>query len=266
MDEYIESNREMWDGLAELHVNSDFYDLKGFLEGNSTLYDFELAELGVLAGKSLLHLQCHFGLDTLSFARLGAKVTGLDISPKAISLAESIARENAIEARFVCSNIYDAHHHIHEKFDIVYTSAGVLCWLPDLVRWGEIAAKFVKPGGVFFIREFHPLAFMLDDDRPELKYPYFAGSEPIRFENVGSYGDSDDKTLRISYEWPHSLAEITSALSRGGLVIDEMKEYNFTTYRAFKYLTEGADGFWRYDAIPGGIPLMFMIRASLPAR
>jgi len=262
MNEYIKANRELWEGWTELHRDSEFYDLEGFKRGKSPLYQFELDELGPLNGKSFLHLQCHFGLDTLSFARLGAEVTGLDISPKAVDLAKSIAKDIGIDARFVCSNIYDALDHISDQYDIVYTSGGVLTWLPDLASWAKIAAALTKPGGKLFVRENHPLSFILDDDTPTIRYPYFMGKKPLRFEEAGSYADPDDKTVRVSYEWPHPMSEIINSIFDAGLSIERFKEYNFSTYEAHNYLKQHEDGMWYFEDVEESIPLMFMIKAN----
>jgi len=269
MNKYYDSNRDMWDDFAELHKNSEFYDLDGFRAGKSTLYDFELADLGDVAGKSLLHLQCHFGLDTLSFARLGAKVTGADFSPKAIRIARSIAEELSIDARFIESEVHRLPENLDDSFDIVYTSAGVLCWLKDLKGWGKVAAHFVKPGGFFYIREFHPFAHVFDDEsepteKPRLRYPYFPHEKPMRFDDPGSYASKNDPTVYTSYEWSHPMSEIVNSLTNAGLTIESLNEFNFNTYNSHPWLKQSEDGFWRYPDMEGGMPLMFSIRARKP--
>src|SRR5919206_2445351 len=164
MNKYVESNRSLWDGWTRLHAHSEFYDLAGFKAGRSSLKDIELAEVGDVRGRSLLHLQCHFGQDTLSWARLGAEVTGVDFSTEAIRLARALNEELHIPARFIQSNIYALPDVLDERFDIVFTSYGVLAWLPDLDAWGEIVARYLKPGGFFYIVENHPLTGMVSDD------------------------------------------------------------------------------------------------------
>jgi len=183
MDDYTRTNLDHWNELVSLHAQSKFYDLQSFKAGNSTLKPIEVEELGDVAGKSLLHLQCHFGLDTLSWARRGAQVTGADFSDQAIALAQSLSQELEIKANFVCSNLYDLPNVLSGEFDIVYTSYGVLCWLSDLGRWGKIIAHFLKPDGVFYIVEFHPFTHVFDneDNATDLRvvYPYFS-REPFR--------------------------------------------------------------------------------------
>lgn len=190
MDDYKKANRALWNEWTSINEKSEFYDLEGFKSGKTTLDPIELEELGDVSGKTLLHLQCHFGLDTLSWARLGAKVTGADFSESAIGLARSLSKELSIPANFLCSNIYDLPKILNGKFDIVFTSAGVLAWLPDLERWAQVIARFLNIRGAFYIREFHPLAYVFDDQEgitePEVAYPYFGSSEPMRCPVKGS--------------------------------------------------------------------------------
>ena len=177
MDDYLKANRENWNERTPIHARSEFYDVEGFKAGRSTLTSIELEEVGEVAGRSLLHLQCHFGLDTMSWARLGAKVTGVDFSDQAIALARSLSKETGIEADFVLSDIYELPDVLDEQYDIVFTSFGVLNWLPDLKKWAQVIARFLKPGGTFYIVEFHPFADVFDEesDAVELRlhYPYF---------------------------------------------------------------------------------------------
>ena len=173
MDERLKVNLDAWNQMARIHASSRGYRLAEFKAGQNVLKPIELREIGDVRGKSLLHMQCHFGLDTMSWARMGAKVTGVDFSDEAIKLARSISGELKIPARFVQSNIYDAPDVVHEQFDIVFTSYGALCWLPDITRWAEVAASFVKPGGFFYMAEFHPLTQMSRND---------AGATKLEFE------------------------------------------------------------------------------------
>ena len=157
MDKQLQVNRRNWNERTPVHAASDFYDVEGFKAGRITLRDLERREVGEVSGKTLLHLQCHFGLDTMSWARLGAKPTGVDFSDAAIDLARSLNDELGLGVRFIHSNIYDLPGVLDEQFDIVFTSYGVLCWLPDLDDWARVASNHLKPGGVFYIAEFHPL-------------------------------------------------------------------------------------------------------------
>jgi len=265
MDEHLKANRELWDELTAIHAASEYYDVDGFKAGRCTLWPVEIEEVGDVAGKSLLHLQCHFGMDTLSWARLGANVTGVDFSSKAIELARSLAAEVGIAAEFVCCNIYDLPEHLDGEFDIVFTSEGAMAWLPDLTRWAEVIAHFLRPGGVFYIFEFHPIAGVFDDSwevaEPRLRYPYFHSDEPIVFEPSGSYADPDAGVHARSCEWSHSMADIVNGLIGAGLRIEFLHEFPFTTFHSHPFVARGADGLWRYEAGPDQLPLMFSIRA-----
>jgi SAM-dependent methyltransferase len=265
MNDYTRANLDHWNELVSIHAQSKFYDLQSFKAGNSTLKSIEMEELGDVAGKSLLHLQCHFGLDTLSWARQGAQVTGADFSDQAIALAQSLSQELEIKANFVCSNLYDLPDVLSGEFDIVYTSYGVLCWLSDLGRWGKIIAHFLKLGGVFYIVEFHPFTNVFDneDGTTDLRvaYPYFS-AEPLRWESDGSYADLGAPVQhRVTYEWFHSLGDILNALISAGLRIEFLHEFPACAYRSFPFMEQDADHWWR---LKGGdtIPLMFSLKAT----
>jgi SAM-dependent methyltransferase len=267
MDEYMKANKELWDRLAKVHEGSEFYDVKGFLAGKQTLDPIEQEELTDLKGRTLLHLMCHIGLDTLSLARRGAIVTGVDFSEDAVEIARNISRASGIDGTFVCSNIYDLPDNLDGTYDIVFTSGGVLVWLPDLDKWAQVIDHFLKPGGSFYIREFHPYSYIFDDegDISELKvrYPYFQGEKPLEFEDEGSYADPEAKTGKMkSYEWNHPISRIINALTGVGLRIEFFNEYAETSYQALPFMVKREDG--RY-VIPGegnSIPLMFSLKAS----
>ncbi len=261
MTDYIDTNRALWDRWTKLHAASAFYDVDGFKEGQSTLMPVEREELGEVAGKTLLHLQCHFGLDTLSWAREGARVTGVDFSPGAIDMARSLSEELDIPATFLCANIYDLPDAPETQFDIVFTSYGVLTWLPDLDRWAQIVAGYLKPGGTFYIVEFHPIISILDDDGERFAYPYFRTDEPLQFDSEGSYAAPDDGTKLTAYEWPHGLGEIVTALLKAGLHLEYLHEFPYSTFPFPPYLEEDAPQryVWKDRAVT--MPLMFSIKA-----
>jgi SAM-dependent methyltransferase len=265
MDKYLQANCDLWNDLTPIHAASQFYDLEGFKKGKCVLMDIDREEVGDVAGKNLLHLQCHFGLDTMSWARLGAKVTGVDFSDKAIALAGSLAAELNIPAQFFCCNLYDLLTVLSGKFDIVLVSGGVLSWLPDLRRWAEIIANFLEPGGFFYIREYHPVAYIFDDAEglkaPVVRYPYFHSPVPMRFEDQGSYADRTAKIRSVSHEWAHSLADIVNSLLAAGLRIEYLHEFPYSTYRSLPFLKKGKDGLWRFLDSPDSLPLMFSIKA-----
>lgn len=267
MDEYRNANRALWNEWADIHSRSTFYDLEGFKAGATHLDDFELQELGDVSGKSLLHLQCHFGMDSLSWARLGARVTGVDFSDRAIALARDLAEELDLAADFICSDIYALPEVLQGQFDIVYTSKGVLVWLPDLKGWAEVIADFLKPGGTFYLCEFHPYAGIFDESHPtslRIRYPYFHSPEPMVFDVQGSYAEPQAQVeQKVEYEWAHSLSDIVNSLIGAGLRIEHLNEFPFTDFPALPELMEQCeDGFWRLKAHDGSVPLMFSIKAT----
>ncbi|MBN1283855.1 MAG: class I SAM-dependent methyltransferase [Anaerolineae bacterium] len=269
MDKYFASNQELWDEWTGIHEKSEFYDLPGFKAGRLALDALERAEVGDVNGKTLLHLQCHFGMSTLSWARLGAIVTGVDFSEKAITLARSIGEELGIPATFVQANIYDlpAVLDAKEAFDIVFTSYGVLYWLPDMPAWAKVVAHFLKPGGVFHVIDSHPFAHVFDDEAQDMlrvRYPYFHAPEPMEWEVVGTYASPESYTEKnIEYGWQHSLGDIVNALTDAGLRIEHLKEYPYASWSMYSALTERRDdGFWWLKEGMGNIPMTYAIRAT----
>ena len=267
-EEYMRVNQQRWNEMVGVHEKSAFYNVAGFKAGRNTITPLEREELGNVAGKSLLHLQCHFGMDTMSWARLGAKVTGVDYSERAIELAQALAKELAINAHFVRSNIYDLpdDNLIPGKFDIVYTALGVLGWLPDLKHWGKVIAHYLKPGGTFYILEAHPFMFTVDENSPDLKvvYPYFS-SDALKFDNEHTYADSVTVlTNKTEYGWNHSFSEIFNALLSAGLSIDFLHEFAFCGWQYFSDMETGEDGWSRFkdEGKRNKVPLMFSLKAT----
>jgi SAM-dependent methyltransferase len=266
VDEYLTANRTLWNTWAEVHVGSAFYDVEGFKAGRSSLHPIEIEEVGDVTGKSLLHLQCHFGMDTLSWARRGAEVTGVDFSDRAIKLATSLAQELEIPARFVHADIDGLPAVLDGAFDIVFTSYGVLYWLPDLRRWAEVVAHFLQPGGTFAIVEFHPFSAVFDPESDaglQVTFPYFPGPEPLRFETSGSYAAATPGYEGVEYGWTHPLSEVVNALLAAGLRIVSQREFPYTYEQRFPFMERGDDGCWRLPgALDGTIPLLFSLRAT----
>ena len=266
MDDYLEANRRHWDAVVPGHLGAGFYDVEGFKAGKSSLWPVELKELGDVRGKSLLHLQCHFGLDTLSWAREGATVTGVDFSEAAIAQARALAAELGIDARFLVSDVYGLPERLDASFDIVFTSYGVLCWLPDLSRWARVAAQFVKPGGTFYIVEFHPFGQVFDDapDVTDLRVrcPYFPGDAPVRFDVDASYAGDAKLPLHETYEWPHPVSEVITALVDAGLRIEFFHEFAESSFRYLPVMEEAGDGLWRVTNHHGSVPLVYSIKAT----
>lgn len=263
MDDYRRANQALWNEWTHINARSKMYDVEGFRAGNRRLHSIEVEEMGNVTGKTLLHLQCHFGLDTLSWADRGAVVTGVDFSPEAVALAESLSRECQIPARFTCCDIYDLPDHLDEQFDIVFTSYGVLTWLSDLHAWAQLVVRYLKPGGTFYIAEFHPFAMVFDDlaNEPRLGYPYF-NQAVIECQVQGSYADSSAPTQsEVSYEWAYPMGTVISELISAGLQIQYLHEFPFSVYRMFPYLEQGQDGYWYLPKNTTSLPLMFSLKA-----
>ncbi|MDX1281367.1 class I SAM-dependent methyltransferase [Shewanella colwelliana] len=255
--DYLALNKTAWDERAKIHLASKFYDVPGFIAGNTSLQEIELEALDV-QGKSLLHLQCHFGLDTLSWSRLGANVTGVDLSSTAIEQARALARQCQLQADFICSDIYQAPAQLTQQFDIIYTSYGVLCWLPDLQRWADIIAAALKTGGQFYMAEFHPVQALMEG------YSYFAQAEPD-VEQEATYTENSSSKKHTMVTWPHSLADVVTALLNAGLEITALKEFDFSPYDAFEGLVEGQTSSERprYYLVHQGqnVPLVYTVSA-----
>ena len=268
MNKYVQENRDLWNKWTPIHVKSDFYDVDGFKAGKITLLKDEIRELGDVSGKSLLHLMCHFGMDTLSWARLGASVTGVDFSEVAIGEARKLAEELHIPASFFCCELGQIPPDLEEQFDIAFTSKGVLAWLPDLSVWADAICRCLRPSGIFYIMEFHPFADILDEESeeptPRVKYPYFNRKRPLSFEGGVTYADADDAVDLPHHEWPHSISEIVGSLMQAGLEIEFLHEFGYCTYQSHLFLKHCEDGLWRYGDAPGQLPLMFSLRASKP--
>jgi SAM-dependent methyltransferase len=271
--ESFAANRQLWDAWTAVHAEGDFYDLAGFRAGGIRLRDAEVAAVGDVRGRTLLHLQCHFGIDTLSWARLGARVTGVDFSPAALRLAREIAADIGIEdARFVESNLYELPEHLDGKFDVVYTSRGVLGWLPDIRAWARVVAHFLAPGGTFFITEAHPVFQVFENEgvvprELRLTYPYWEHRDPLVFDVQGSYADvSADVGEQVEHGWNHGLGEIVTALIDAGLRIESLEEHPYLEWSA-DFLVESEPGSDRFvlPPGPGELPLSFSLRATKPA-
>lgn len=254
-----EINRAAWDQRTALHLKSEFYDLESFRAGRCSLNSIELETLPEVEGKSLVHLQCHFGQDTLSWARRGAQVTGVDFSPEAIKAARELASDLRIEARFLESDVLKLE--LDEQFDIVFTSYGVLTWLPDLQRWAETVASLLRPGGYFVMVEFHPALMMLDFDTATLSYDYFR--KPYREEVAGSYAARDPGSTHVEHFWTHSLDEVLTPLLSEGLTLLEFREFDYSPYGCFPNMVEQSPGIWRWRS-KIRLPHLFSLKMTRP--
>ena len=267
MDEYLQANQKLWNEWTAEHENSPFYDVEGFKAGREQLKSIELEEVGDVHGKSMLHLQCHFGLDTLAWARHGATVTGVDLSDESIALAQSLSEGMQIPATFVCSDILTLPENLQGQFDIVFTSYGVLHWLRDLERWARVIHHFLKPGGFFYIVEDHPFMRVFSSD-PELGVkpdnPYFFTEEPYQAETEGTYATNFQGKKRTYYMWDHSLGEVINSLIDAGLQIEYLHEFQFALRAKFPNMVRGEDGYWRFPPEFSMIPLLFSLKAGKP--
>lgn len=262
-------NRDWWDEKVPLHVEGEFYRVAQFKEGEEQLRPFELAELGDVSGRTLFHPQCHFGQDTLSWARHGASVTGLDFSPAAVAAAQRLATDVGIDARFVCADVYDAAAAVDgEQFDVVYTGLGAINWLADIDRWAATMASVCKPGGTFYLAEFHPFAATFDDETTEAalvpRFGYFGHEWHDTSENMtGSYGAMDATTeFNVTHERVWTLGEVVTAVVGAGFRLEFLHEHDFTLYEALPFLVRTDRGYELPEGVPR-IPMMYSLRATL---
>jgi SAM-dependent methyltransferase len=256
----------MWDERVLLHVMSEFYDVAGFKAGKPALEPFEVEELGALGERRLLHLQCHFGLDTLDLVRLHPtlEAVGLDFSGPAIAQAHALARELDLDKRahFVQADVYDAVETLgRHSFDVLYTGKGALCWLPDLRLWAEQCAGLLKPGGWLYLSEFHPTVFAFEAEHPSVGGDYFA-VDAIAVEWSGSYADWHAPTLNnLSYQWPHALPQILGAILGAGFELRFFHEWDYAVCELFKWLVKKDHRRYEWPG-PGKLPLMYSLKAQ----
>ncbi len=250
--DYFKMNRIGWDRRAKAHIGSEFYDVDGFLAGKTSLREIELNELGGLAGCSLLHLQCHFGLDTLSWARMGASCTGVDISPVAIEQAKGLAQKTGLDARFVCSDIYGFQRSVCDPYDIVFTSYGAVCWLPDLKRWADVVSSNLAMGGMFYMVEFHPIHDLLAG------YSYFTTEIPD-VEEEGTYTENGADAVAELATWAHPLSNVVNALVSHGIQIERLNEFPFSPYNCFDGMEEREPGRFYLSHKGHDVPIVYSL-------
>jgi len=260
-NQYFKANKELWNQRTALHIGSEFYNLAGFKAGETVLTPIELGELGDVNGKTMLHLQCHFGMDSLDWSRRGAKVTGVDISDKAIDEARKLNSDMKMNAEFVCCNVLDTSRYVKEQFDIVFSSYGTIGWLPDLVPWATMIAERLKPGGTFYFAEFHPVIWIFDDDFTHIKYSY-ENREVIVTENLGTYTDRNADIKGKEYSWNHSISEVLNALIGAGMKIQLFNEHMYSPFPCFRNVVEFQPGKWHIKGLEGKIPMVYSLKAS----
>lgn len=260
-NQYFDANKELWNQRTVIHKDSSFYDVPGFKAGKNVLTPIELKEVGDVKGKKMLHLQCHFGMDSLNWTRLGAEVTGVDLSDEAIKEAKKLNDELKLNAKFICCNVYDTSKYVEDQFDIVFTSYGTIGWLPDLGKWARMIFERLKPGGFFYIAEFHPVVWMFDDDFTHIKY-YYNNREIIVTEDQGTYTDRDADIKGKEYSWNHSISEVLNALIHAGLKIEFFNEHMYSPYPCFRNTVESEKGQWQIKGMEGKIPMVYSVKAS----
>ena len=261
ISEAFKTNKETWNQKVDAHANSDFYFIEEFKAGRSSLNKYELEALGQVSGKSLLHLQCHFGQDTLSWSRMGATCTGVDLSDKAVALAQQLNNELKQDATFVCCNVLDTSQQVRDTFDIVFTSYGTIGWLPDLKPWAQMISERLKEGGTFYMVEFHPIAWMYDytTGKPIMKYAYHHKGA-IYEEYEGTYADDKAAVTSKEYGWNHSMSEVVQSLIDAGLTIEKFNEMDASPYDVFPDLEKNKEGL--YELKDKMYPLLFEIKAT----
>ncbi|AQT79996.1 SAM-dependent methyltransferase [Mycolicibacterium litorale] len=274
MDEHRELNRAWWDERAPAHAASSDYAVRRLVDdpaGLSQVVQFDLPRLGDVAGLRGVHLQCHIGTDTLSLARLGAHMTGVDFSPAAVAIARDIAVRAGLDIDYVESEVYSAPDALGVGgFDLVYTGVGALIWLPDIDRWAQVVAALLRPGGRLFVRDGHPVLWAVDEERLDaiaLRYPYFEHTEPQCFDGSGTYVDTDvDFATTATREWNHGLGEIVTALLAAGLRLTMLVEHDSVPWDALPGRMHNVDGEWHLTEHPERLPLSYTLQAVKPAQ
>jgi SAM-dependent methyltransferase len=268
-DDRLRANRRNWDERVPIHMASRFYDVERWLEARPGPRQREREALGDASGLDLVHLQCHFGLDTLAWADAGARVTGVDFSEEAVGAARDLAARSGLEDRstFVCANVYDAAETLSPRtFDIVYVSLGALVWLPSVSRWADQVAALARPGGRLYLHDIHPVAWSLAYETPTFAHTYFEEREPYVDDSGETYTDADRALVNTrTYEWNHSIGQVVTALIDRGMRIDRLEEHDWTVDSQFPWLVEAAPGHW--TTAPGSprLPLSYTVVATRAA-
>ena len=260
-EDYRAVNRNSWNQRTAVHIDSEFYDNKSFIAGRNSLKNIEPKLLGNVEGKRILHLQCHFGQDSISLARLGAEVTGVDLSDKAIIEARALAKTVGVDCRFICSDLFELPDQLNETFDVVFTTYGTIAWLPDLDKWASIVSRFLKPGGQFVFVEFHPVVWMFDDDLKEVAYSYFQ-ADPIVEIEAGTYANKEANINQKCITWNHGIGEVVTALLKQNIQIKSLEEFDYANYPALANAEEFEPGKYRVKHFGNKIPLLYAIEGQ----
>ncbi|MBF6172245.1 class I SAM-dependent methyltransferase [Nocardia blacklockiae] len=271
----IRANERNWDARTPIHAASAFYGIDGSRPAESWFGPFEWDDLGPLDGRDMVHLQCHLGTETIAFARRGARAVGLDLSGRSVEQARRIAREREAAVDYVKSDVYDAATALGDRhFDIVYTGKGALCYLPDLDRWAAVIHELLRPGGLLYLVEFHPVLTSLGpkpgpDDGPELllRHDYLEGRGPVEHNATHTYTDGPALPPDAApvYEWAHGLGHVVTALTRAGLTVTSLRETDLLPWPRWPHMLRDAEsGWWRLPPSGPRIPLLYALRATKP--
>lgn len=260
-EDYLEINKAAWNEKTDVHIKSEFYNQDAFLSGKTSLNSIELDLLGDVRNKSILHLQCHFGQDTISLSRMGAVATGVDLSDNAIKKANVIATQLGTNTQFVCSDIYELPNNLNEKFDIVFTSYGTIGWLPDLEKWASVISSFLKPKGKFIMADFHPFIWMFDDNFEKIGYNYFK-DKPIIETIEGTYANKESKIVSKTISWNHSTSELLNSLLKNDLKLNAFNEYDYSPYNCFNEMEEFEPKKFRIKHLENKIPMVYSVVAT----
>jgi 2-polyprenyl-3-methyl-5-hydroxy-6-metoxy-1,4-benzoquinol methylase len=264
-DQGSAANLAWWQEAASLHAGSEFYDLEGLRSGRDVMRPHEVVEIGEVSGRDLVHLQCHIGTDTLSWARRGARTVGLDFSSKAIEVAGGLAAACGVDIEFVRADVYDAPEALgHRRFDIVYTGIGALNWLADLPGWAQVVERLLRPGGSLYLSEIHPLVLGLSEDGRTLAGDILHAGNQMNTTPGGTYAVPDAEMVnRVTFERIHGLGEVLTAVLDAGLSVEHFGEQHYTN-APWPWTVRGEDGFFR---LPDGwprYPLTYSLRARKP--
>lgn len=258
MENYLEINKASWNRRTVHHLDSEMYAMSEFMAGKTSLKEIEIPLLGDLKGKRVLHLQCHFGQDTLSMARMGAHVTGVDLSNTAIKEAQALTKKLGLDAEFICCDVYDLPNHLDEKFDVVFTTYGTIGWLPDLEKWSHVVSGFLKPEGKFVFAEFHPVVWMFDDDLTHIKFKY-SSSDPIVEDLQGTYAKKDISETFGCVTWNHGIADVLQNLIKREIEIVDFQEYDYSPYDCMSHMTDIGGGRYRIRHLGDKLPMVYSV-------
>ena len=259
--DYLTTNLKSWNDSVDIHVKSDFYFVDAFRKGKTSLNSIELELLGDVTGKKILHLQCHFGQDTLSLERLGGITTGVDFSDKAIDTANALKQELGLKSKFIVSDVYSLPEHLVGQFDVVFTTYGVLGWLPDMKRWAAVVSKCLKRGGKLILVEFHPVVWIFDNAFTRVQYSYF-NRETIVETEQGTYADPAANITKTTMTWNHPLSDVIGGLLENGLAVNDFKEYDYAPYNCLQNMVEVSPGRFQIKTMEGKMPLLYSIVAT----